>query len=120
MGMDFDSFLEQKGYEIGTDGAKYFSMLLEEVVYALSTGISKEEVKNKIIGVTEEYYYRFFRVSKKEYFRKLNKFCNSRLVKEGKINKQEDLETTLLHLAKKYIKENPEENKKTYQKCKKK
>ena len=57
--MDIETFLGNKGFEIGTDGAKYFSMLLEDVIFALEENIPKEIIREKVIPSAKDFYYRF-------------------------------------------------------------
>jgi hypothetical protein len=118
--MDLETFLQEKGYIIGTIGAKYYSMLLEDVIYALGEKIPKEMIREQVIPNAEDFYYRFHTISKKKYINEITMFCNTLIVDGNKIITTESVEDSLLRLGKKYIKENQEENVKTYQKCKKK
>ena len=118
--MDFETFLENKGFEIGTEGAMYFSMLLEDVIYALEEKVPKETIREEVIPSAEDYYYRFHRVSKKDYINKMTKFCNTLIIDGNRYITTENVDDMLLRLGKRYIKENKEEKAKSYQKCKKK
>ncbi|MBQ3306722.1 MAG: hypothetical protein IJG68_00855 [Bacilli bacterium] len=118
--MDIETFLGNKGFEIGTDGAKYFSMLLEDVIFALEENIPKEIIREKVIPSAKDFYYRFHRVSKKQYLNKINKFCNTIIIDGNKTITTENVDDMLLRLGTKYIKENKAEKVKSYQKCKKK
>ena len=116
--MDLESFLQEKGYEIGTDGSKYFSMLLENVIYALEEKIPKEFIKHQVIPSSVDYYYRFHTISKKKYLDAMDEFRNSQIIDGNKISSEEELDHMLLRLGKIFIKENNQENTKYYQKCK--
>ena len=115
--MDYEEFLSERGYKTGTEGSIFFSVLLEETIVALLKHAPKNEIKTEVITHATDHYYRFFRVSKKDFLGKINKFCASSVDEKEKEKEDEDLEDRLLRLGKKYIKENfkGKEN----QKCKK-
>ena len=106
--MDIESFLSEIGYEIGTEGSKYFSTLLESVIYQMSEGLSNKEIRESLQELIKTYSYKFFRVPRMQFFKEIASFLNSKPNKKNKGYKK--VENTLISLGRYYLKKEEAEN----------
>ena len=106
---DIESFLGQLGYEIGTKGSTYFSILLEEVICLMTEGKKGKEIRQELREITKDYCYKYFKTTRSDYYDEMKKFIkNKHNPKQQKVT-AETVDTSLIILARKYLKNQEKE-----------
>lgn len=110
MNRDLESYLSELGFEIGTEGSKYFSTLLEEVLCLMNEGKRGKQIREELKELSKIYCYKYFKIKRSLFYNEMKKFVKNRLNPKQQKVTTETVHTTLIILGRRYLQKKEKEN----------